>query len=87
VTDRHCPWNSGRWRLATGAGGATCTATTDPADLSLDVRDLGAAYLGGTTLAARAAAGWVVERSPGALAATSVAFGWPGRAPHCPMVF
>lgn len=87
VTDRHCPWNAGRWRLSTGAAGATCVATTDPADLALDVRDLGAAYLGGTTLAARAAAGWVVEHTPGALPATSVAFGWPGRAPHSPMVF
>jgi predicted acetyltransferase len=87
LTDRHCPWNTGRWRLAAGPGGATCEATTDAADLSCDVRDLGAAYLGGTSLATRAAAGWVSEQTPGALAAATVAFSWPGRAPHAPMVF
>jgi len=87
VTDRACPWNSGRWRLSGGPAGATCAATTDAADLRLDAADLGAAYLGGTTLSARAGAGHVTELRPGALAAASVAFGWPGPAPHCPMVF
>ncbi len=87
VVDHRCPWNAGRWRLSGGPSGAVCAATTDPADLRLDVRELGAAYLGGTSLSARAAAGWVVELTPGSLAAASVAFGWPGRVAHCPMVF
>jgi len=87
VSDRDCPWNAGRWRLSTGTAGASCERTTDAADLVLDVRDLGAAYLGGTSLAARAAAGWVTEQTRGALAAATTAFGWPGRAPHCPMIF
>ncbi|MDP9100682.1 MAG: GNAT family N-acetyltransferase [Actinomycetota bacterium] len=86
VTDTFCPWNAGRWRLTGGPGGATCAATADPADLTLGVADLGAAYLGGSSLVARAAAGGVVEWSAGSLS-TSTALGWPGPAPYCPMVF
>jgi predicted acetyltransferase len=59
VTDPILEQNTGRWRLTGGPGGATCTATTDPADLSCSVTDLGAVYLGGTSLAALAAAGRV----------------------------
>jgi predicted acetyltransferase len=87
VSDDVCPWNAGRWRLSAGPSGAICAPTTDPADLTLDVRELGAAFLGGTLLTARARAGWVTEQAPGALAETSLAFTWPGPAPHCPMVF
>ena len=87
VTDEFCPWNAGRWRLKGGPHGATCTSTTDAAELQLRVADLGAAYLGGTTLAARAAAGHVVELRPGALTEATVAFGWGAAAPYCPMVF
>jgi hypothetical protein len=50
------------------------------------VSDLGAAYLGGTTLAELALAGRVAERRPGALTAASAAFAhFP--APWCPAVF
>ena len=87
VRDAFCPWNAGRWRLSGGPSGAVCAATTDAADLVLDARDLGAVFLGGTSLLTRARAGWVTETTPGALAATSLAFGWPGPAPHCPMIF
>ena len=87
VEDALCPWNDGRWRLVGGLDGASCTATTDPADLSLLVGELGAAYLGGTPLQARAAAGRVVEQSDGALHAASTAFGPLGRAPWSPIVF
>ena len=87
VSDRHCPWNAGRWRLTGDSTGATCVATTDTADLVLDVRELGAVYLGGTALAARAQAGWVEERTAGSLTATSTAFGWTGGLPSSPMVF
>lgn len=87
VGDGFCPWNAGRWRLSGGPTGAVCASTTDPADLVVDVRDLGAAFLGGTSLITRARAGWVTEARPGALAAASLAFGWPGPAPHCPMIF
>jgi predicted acetyltransferase len=88
VVDAFCPWNTGLWRLTGGPDGATCTPTSDPADLTVPVADLGGAYLGGSsTLAARAAAGSVVERRPGALAQASTAFGWPGPLPYSPLVF
>ncbi len=87
VADDVCPWNAGRWRLTGGPTGATCAATSDAADLQVHSRDLGAAYLGGTSLTARAAAGHVVEVTPGALAAAALAFGWPGPAAYAPLVF
>lgn len=87
VTDGRLPHNAGRWRLRAGAfGDATAERTEDAADLSLDVRELGAAYLGGTSLAALGAAGLVTEHSPGALARAGAAFGWPV-APVCSWVF
>ncbi len=90
VTDARLPANDGVWRLQAGAfGDATCEPAQVPpsnADLALDVRELGAAYLGGTSLAALAAAGLVEELTPGTLAAASAAFGWPV-APGCGWVF
>ncbi|MER6491147.1 GNAT family N-acetyltransferase [Streptomyces griseorubiginosus] len=75
VEDAFCPWNAGRWRLSGDAKGASCTRTTDPADLALSVRELGAAYLGGVSLASLAGAGLVRELRQGSLAETSVGFG------------
>lgn len=87
VTDARLQDNAGHWRLRASAfGAARAERTEDAADLSLDVRELGAAYLGGTSLAALAAAGLVVEHTPGALARASTAFGWPV-APVCSWVF
>jgi len=92
VTDDLLPANSGRWRLQAGAGGqdgggsARCERTTEPADLALPVAALGAAYLGGTSLAVLARAGQVAELRPGRLAAVSAAFSWDP-APWCPMIF
>lgn len=75
VTDAFCPWNEGRWRLTGDTKGASCERTTDPADLALSVRELGAAYLGGTSLTSLAGAGRVRELRGGALAEASLAFG------------
>ncbi|MER0445614.1 GNAT family N-acetyltransferase [Streptomyces sp. Edi4] len=75
VEDAFCPWNAGRWRLRGDAKGASCTRSDDPAELALSVRELGAAYLGGCTLASLAGAGRVRELRPGALAEASTAFG------------
>ncbi|MFJ2563893.1 GNAT family N-acetyltransferase [Streptomyces sp. NPDC087568] len=75
VADDFCPWNAGRWRLTGDPKGASCERTSDAAELSLSVRELGAAYLGGVPLAGLAAAGRVRELRPGALAPVSVAFG------------
>lgn len=86
VSDRTCAWNARRWRLAGGPDGATCEPTTDAADLALDVRALGSAYLGGETLRALAGAGLVQERREGALAAASRALAWDV-VPYCGWVF
>ena len=78
VTDRLLPANAGRWRLTADAFEVARVEPTDAsADLALDVRELGAAYLGGTSLAGLAGAGLVTERTPGSLARASAAFGWP----------
>lgn len=74
VEDAFCPWNEGRWRLTGDTKGATCVRTSDAADLALSVRELGAAYLGGVSLASIAAAGRVRELRQGALAEASVGF-------------
>ncbi|MFC8921403.1 enhanced intracellular survival protein Eis [Cellulosimicrobium sp. NPDC057127] len=87
VHDARVPANEGRWRVRAAAfGEAWAGRTDDPADLTLDVRELGAAYLGGVTLASLAAAGFVAEHAPGTLAAASAAFAWPV-APVCSWVF
>ncbi|MFC7535069.1 GNAT family N-acetyltransferase [Actinoplanes sp. GCM10030250] len=73
VTDPLLEQNTGRWRLTGGPDGATCERTTDPADLACTVTELGAAYLGATSLAALAAAGRVRQLTGNDPA---VAFGW-----------
>jgi predicted acetyltransferase len=75
VEDAFCPWNAGRWRLSGDVKGASCERTTDAADVALSVRELGAAYLGGVSLASLGAAGRVRELRPGALAEASLGFG------------
>lgn len=74
LTDELCPWNAGRWRLTGDEKTAECVRTDAPADLALDVRELAAVYLGGTTIAALEQAGLVTEPRPGAVAAASRAF-------------
>jgi predicted acetyltransferase len=87
VTDALLPGNSGRWRLrAGGPAGVRCERTGEPADLALDVRELGAAYLGGTRLGTLAQAGLVRELRPGALTPLSAAMTWDP-APWCPRIF
>ncbi len=91
VRDEILPSNAGRWRLTTMGGSgeglaASCVPAGDPADLALDVTELGAAYLGGTKLAAAAGAGLVSELRPGAVRQLSAAMSWDP-APWCPLVF
>jgi predicted acetyltransferase len=86
VQDPLCPWNDGGWRLTGGPEGARCERTEQPADLTLSVTDLGAAYLGGTGLVELEMAGRVAERRTGALAETSTAFTTSPQ-PWCPVVF
>ncbi|MCQ4046168.1 GNAT family N-acetyltransferase [Streptantibioticus rubrisoli] len=75
VEDAFCPWNEGSWRLSGDQKGAVCERTTDAPDLSLSVRELASAYLGGFSLTALAAAGRVRELRPGALTEAASAFG------------
>jgi predicted acetyltransferase len=82
VADALCPWNAGRYRLTAAA----CERTDAPADLALGAAELGAAYLGGTTLRALADAGRVRELTPGALAQASAAFAGDVE-PWCPETF
>jgi predicted acetyltransferase len=77
---------SGRFRLDAGPDGAECTRTDDEPDLAVAAPALGAAYLGGTGWARLAAAGWVDERTPGAVARAATAFTTP-RAPWCAVSF
>jgi predicted acetyltransferase len=95
VRDDLLPANAGLWRLTTGEaapGGSGLAATCGPAsssaapDVVLDVTQLGAAYLGGTTLGALAGAGLVAEGRPGAVRQLSAALSWDP-APWCPVNF
>ena len=87
VRDPTCPWNEGRWRLDGGPDGATCVRADDAtADLTLSATELGAIILGGTRLAALAAARRVDEHTAGALAKADLMFGSP-RAPWCQTSF
>jgi predicted acetyltransferase len=89
VTDALCPWNAGRWHLTGGPGGAACSPATDATDapvLSLDVRELGAAYLGSETLSHLASAGLLRATDPDALLQASAAFSWPVKA-YTPWMF
>lgn len=86
VSDSMLPANEGRWHLVGDASSAKCEATAAAPDLVLDVRELGAAYLGGTSLQTLADAGLVSEQQPGSLAAASLAFGWH-RAPATLEIF
>ena len=63
VEDRHAPWNAGRWRLTSSSAQRTDAA----ADLTLDVRVLGAGYLG-HSIGGLLRAGLVREHRAGAYA-------------------
>ena len=87
VRDELLPGNAGRWLLAADeAGGASCEPTTAAADVSLGVRELGAAYLGGTRIGSLAAAGLVTEHRAGAVRRLSASMSWDP-APWCPSTF
>jgi predicted acetyltransferase len=59
---------AGRYRLTVRDGSGTCRRTDDQPDLSVDVRALGAAVLGGTRLIDATRAGGATQHRPGALA-------------------
>ncbi|HEX6424998.1 MAG TPA: GNAT family N-acetyltransferase [Acidimicrobiales bacterium] len=77
---------AGRFRLDAGPDGAECAPTSDDVDLSVPVKALGAAYLGGQIWTRLADAGWVDERRPGAVEAATAMFTAP-RAPWGALTF
>ena len=58
---------AGTWRLEADGGRARCAPVTGPAEVTLECRAAGAAYLGGVPLLTLARAGWVTGE-PGAVA-------------------
>jgi predicted acetyltransferase len=88
IADELLPDNAGRWRLRADGpdGSVSCERTAEAADVSMDIRELGAAYLGGTRLGTLAAAGLVSEERPGTLARLSAAMSWDP-VPWCPRIF
>ncbi|MDY7090063.1 MAG: GNAT family N-acetyltransferase [Actinomycetota bacterium] len=65
--------NNGRWRLTGGPDKASCVRTGESPDLACSITELGAAYLGGTTLAALVSAGRVEQLTDNL---PSTAFTW-----------
>jgi len=86
VNDRFCPWNDGTYVLEGGPDGAACEPTDAEPDLVCSTNDLGAAYLGGSSFRQLQRAGFVEERTTGALARADAMFGWDP-APWSPYVF
>lgn len=70
---------AGRWVLEAGPDGATCRAArpAEAADVVLGLADLGSLYLGGVAATTLAAAGRVVEGTPGGLAVADRLFATP----------
>ena len=76
----------GRYRLAASAQGASCTPTTESAELTLDVRELGSLWLGDESVVRLAALGKVREERAGAARVADALLRTSGR-PWCPDIF
>lgn len=77
VTDTILAENAGPWQWTASGGAGSLTRRDEAADLTLDIRDLSAVWLGGQTLAARAAAGFVTEHRAGTVAELDAALHTP----------
>lgn len=67
VEDPMIPENTGNWRVLIADGAATVTDATDrKRDLSIGIQELGAAYLGGTTIEGLTHATLITEHTEGA---------------------
>ena len=78
--------NTGSIRLEAGSDGASATRIRRRPDLIMNVRELSASYLAGTSFLALTRAGLVTERTEGAAAAAAAAFAWV-QPPFCPDFF
>ena len=83
VRDSLLPQNAGAFRLRATPDGVEVARVSSTPDVELDVRELGALYLGGTSPTTLHRAGLLVERTPGAVTALATAL-VPSRAPYCP---
>ncbi|MEU8868326.1 GNAT family N-acetyltransferase [Streptomyces umbrinus] len=72
----------GRYLLTVRDGKADCAATDRKPDLSMDVRDLGSVYLGGTAPSTLVRAGRIQAHRPGAATLADSLFR-ADRPPHC----
>ncbi|MFD5538275.1 GNAT family N-acetyltransferase [Streptomyces sp. NPDC127079] len=72
----------GRYLLTVRDGKADCVPTDREPDLSLDVRDLGSVYLGGTAPSTLVRAGHIRAHRPGAATLADTLFR-ADRSPHC----
>lgn len=86
VTDATCPENAGHWHLSAGPDGTRCTSTDRAVDLSVDVAELGAAYLGDVRLGSHREAGLLTEHTSGAVERLDAALSRSTSA-HCGLVF
>ncbi|MFD3519224.1 GNAT family N-acetyltransferase [Streptomyces sp. NPDC058653] len=77
---------SGCFRLDTTPEGTTCAPTTESPDLTLDVRELGALYLGDESAVRLSALGTLTEDRPHAASRTDALFR-TSRRPWCPDIF
>jgi predicted acetyltransferase len=82
VLDDFCPWNAGRWRLASGRA----KRTTSAPQIRCDVSALGSVYLGGFSFSQLVRGGRVEELRRGAAARADALFATE-RAPWCPEIF
>lgn len=80
VADTLLPGNSGAWEIS--AAGAKRLDDAAQPDFAVDVRELAAAYLGGTAFSALAAAGRVDVHNRAALSIADALFAVP-EAPYC----
>lgn len=82
VVDSFRPEVAGRYQIAGDGTSASCSRTTAPADLRLDVADLGSLLLGGVDARQLARVGRIDELTAGAADRAGAFFGWP-TAPFC----
>ncbi|WP_405599397.1 GNAT family N-acetyltransferase [Streptomyces sp. NBC_01410] len=76
----------GTFRLDASPEGAVCAPSVESPDLTLDVRELGALYLGDESAVRLSALGLAAEATPGAAAVADALFR-TSRRPWCPDVF
>lgn len=86
VSDQVMPEVGGRWRMSVRGGHAELASTDQPAELRVDVNDLGAVFLGGFTFAHLQRAGRGTELTAGAIRRADAMF-VTDRSPWCPHVF